>query len=50
MYELRKIVYAAQLGDITEFKELEWRLEIETASKTNKNTFIPNIFMSLHTK
>jgi hypothetical protein len=35
---------------MTYFKDLEWRFEIEVASKTAKNSFIPNIFMKLKTE
>jgi hypothetical protein len=34
---------------MTYFKDVEWRFEIEIASRTQKNTFIPNIVMKLIT-
>ena len=50
LYELRKVVYGDDLNNITHFKGLQWRFEVELASKTNKNIFNPNMFLNIQTE
>jgi hypothetical protein len=50
LYELRKIIFDKELNDLTSIEKIDWRFEIEVASKTCKNTFNPNILMHLNLK
>jgi hypothetical protein len=44
--ELRKAIFRVDLNDLTKLKRLEWRFEVELASKNYKNDYRPNIVLN----
>jgi hypothetical protein len=47
MEELRKAIFRQELGSVTRLKGLEWRFEVEVASRGYKNDFQPNVLLNL---
>ena len=48
--EIMTLLLKAKSAAVPEFVSLDWRLEMEVASRTRHNTFEPSFFMQLGTK
>jgi hypothetical protein len=48
--ELRKAVFREELSDLTQLQGLEWRFEVELASKNRRSSYKPNVLLNFRVK
>lgn len=43
---MRKTIFRKELNDLTQLEGLQWRFEVEVASKNYKNDYKPNVLLN----